>query len=202
MLKIGLTGGIGSGKTVVSDRFQELGIPVIDTDVIARELVTPGSDALNAIVKVFGTGILTTSGNLDRKRLSLIVFSDTDDRARLEAILHPQIRRQTLLRIQRMNAPYCIIVVPLLIETDFVKFVDKILVVDAPDQNRLKWIKKRSGLSAAEIRNIFAAQTDREERLAAADYVITNDGTLEELRSKVTDIHARILTACGDAEIP
>lgn len=202
MLKVGLTGGIGSGKTVVSDRFQELGIPVIDTDVIARELVTPGSDALNAIVKVFGTGILTKSGKLDRKRLSQIVFSDTDDKARLEAILHPQIRRQTLLRTQRVSAPYCIIVVPLLIETDFVKFVDKILVVDAPDHDRLKWIKKRSGLSEAEIRNIFAAQTDREERLAAADYVITNDGTLEELSSKVTDIHARILTACGDAEIP
>ncbi|MFC1680223.1 dephospho-CoA kinase [Pseudomonadota bacterium] len=199
MLRIGLTGGIGSGKTVVSDHFRELGVPVIDTDVIARDLVTPGSEALDAIVKVFGAGILNQNRELDRKRLGQIVFSDPEKKASLEEILHPRIRRETLLRIQNLNAPYCVIVVPLLIETDFVQFVDRILVVDAPDQDRIRWIKKRSGLSEAEIRNIFAAQTGCEDRLAAADYVVTNDGTLDELRSKVADLHIQILVECDDA---
>ena len=199
MLRVGLTGGIGSGKTVVSDRLQELGVPVIDTDVIARELVTPGSDALDTIIKAFGTGVLTQNGELDRKRLGKIVFSDSGKKAQLEAVLHPLIRRQTLFRIENLSAPYCVIVVPLLIETDFAKFVDRILVVDAPDHRRIGWIKQRSGLSEAEIRTIFSAQTTREDRLAAADYVITNDGTLEELRLKVAELHAHILATCEDA---
>lgn len=197
MLKVGLTGGIGSGKTIVSNQFQEMGVPVIDTDVIARELVTSGSEALDAIVEAFGADVLTPGGDLDRKRLGNIVFSDPNEKARLEAILHPEIRRETLLRIEELDGPYCIVVVPLLIETEFVKLVDKVMVVDAPDHRRLEWVKHRNGLTESDIHNIFNAQSSREDRLAAADYVISNDGTVEELQSKVTDLHVHILTECG-----
>ena len=197
MLRIGLTGGIGSGKTVVSDRFRELGVPVIDTDVIARELVTPGSEALNEIIKTFGDRILTREGKLDRKHLGKLVFADTREREKLEAILHPKILELALSRVEELDAPYCILVVPLLVETEFIEFVDKILLVDAPDNNRIKWIKGRSGLSETDIQNIMDAQTNREERLAAVDWVIDNDGTVNQLEAKVDALHKQIIWSLG-----
>ncbi len=196
MLKIGLTGGIGAGKTTVSNLFLKLGVPVIDTDVIARELVTPGSAALNEIAEAFGKKVLTRGGALDRKRLGQLVFSNDAAREKLEAILHPRIRKAALHRIEALKASYCILVVPLLVETDFIRLVDKVLVVDASDHNRIERIKARSGLSEAEARNILDAQTSRSERLSVADYVIENDGTAAELQAKVNELHRLITSAC------
>ena len=194
MLKLGLTGGIGVGKTTVSDCFQKLGVPVIDTDVIAHDLVAPGSDALMEIVAAFGDEVLTDRKELDRRRLSQIVFSDPPRRLKLETILHPKIRDVVLKQVQDLNTSYCVLVVPLLIETDFVELVDRILVVDAPDDKRIKWIRDRSDLSESEIIRIISAQTSREKRLAAADYIIENDGSISELENKVLDVHKRILS--------
>jgi dephospho-CoA kinase len=193
MLKVGLTGGIGSGKTFVSNHFKKLGVPVIDTDLVARTVVSPGSHALKTIESTFGREVLDEHGMLDRKLLGKIVFSQPGKRAELEKILHPRIRQETLLKIKSIEAPYCIVVVPLLIETGFVDIIDRVLVVDAPEQNRIGWIHERDGLSDTEIQNVFNAQASREERLTAADYIIVNDGTKEELRSRVIDLHAQLL---------
>ena len=195
MLKVGLTGGIGAGKTTVSDCFQGLGVPVIDTDLIAHELVRPGSATLQEVVEEFGRGVLTDAGELDRRRLREMVFSDPSKRSALEAILHPKIRRATLERARGLNADYCVIVVPLLVETDFTSLVDRVLVVDAPDAARIGWIKSRSGLTDSAIDNIVAAQASREARLAVADYVIVNDGTLADLENETAGIHERILAS-------
>ena len=196
MLKVGLTGGIGVGKSVVSNQFLKLGVPVIDTDVIAHELVDPGTAALAEIVDAFGEKIRTKDGELDRKRLGRIVFSNAGEKDKLEAILHPRIRKVVLEQLQELSAPYCILVVPLLIETDFIDLVDKVLVVDAPDAHRIRWIQKRNQLSEAEIRNIIDAQTSRGERFVLADYVIANDNTVDKLRTGVIALHERILSDC------
>ena len=198
MLKVGLTGGIGVGKTTVSNFFERLGVPVIDTDVIARELVGPGSPALQEIVNIFGKEILTEDDSLDRKQLGSIIFADPSMRKTLESILHPKIKEVVLKRSQELCASYCIVVVPLLFETDFVELVDQVLVIDAPDDKRFGWIEKRSGLSETDIDAIVSAQASRETRLASADYVIVNDGTIEELESKVLAIHHSILNACDE----
>ncbi len=191
MLKVGLTGGIGSGKTAVSDRFKALGVSVIDTDVIARELVAPGSDALADVVAAFGTGLLLPNNSLDRNELRRQVFADKTKRTQLERILHPRIRQEVARQLKALDAPYCVIVVPLLIETDFRQLVDRVLVVDAPDELRRIWIRERDGVDNAAIDQMFAAQTDRETRLAAADDVIHNDGTLADLQQRVLELHKR-----------
>ena len=200
MLKLGLTGGIGVGKTIVSDYFQKLGVPVIDTDVIAHDLVAPGSNALTEIVAIFGDEVLSDQKELNRKLLSQIVFSDPHQRRKLESILHPKIKEAALRQVQDLNTPYCVLVVPLLIETDFTELVDRILVIDAPDDKRIEWIKKRSGVSESDITQIIAAQTSREKRLASADYVITNDGSIAELENKVVEIHQKILLELKSSE--
>lgn len=197
MLKVGLTGGIGVGKTTVSDLFEKLGVPVIDTDVIAHEIVFPGSPAQREIVNAFGEEILTDHRKLDRKLLGKIVFSNPAKRKMLEAILHPRIKDAVLARVGELNAPYCMIVVPLLIETNFNELVDKVLVVDAPDADRIGWIERRNGISGKDIKAIMSAQTSRDVRLGAADYVIVNNGTVEELEAKVCDLHRTILASCG-----
>ena len=198
MLKVGLTGGIGVGKTIVSNQFRKLGVPVIDTDVIAHELTAPGSVVLQEIVSAFGKNILTEDGELDRKRLGGIVFSNVAEKIKLEAILHPRIKDITLDRVQELSGLYCILVVPLLIETDFITLVDKVLVVDAADSSRIGWIQQRSKLSEDEIKNIIESQTSRRERLAVADYVIENDGTVKVLEARVVELHERILSACSE----
>ena len=202
MLKVGLTGGIGVGKTIASNQFRKLGVPVIDTDVIAHELTAPGSAVLQEIVRTFGKKILTEDGELDRKRLGGIVFSNVAEKNKLEAILHPRIKDIALDRVQEFSGPYCVLVVPLLIETDFITLVDKVLVVDAPDSLRIGWIQQRSELFESEIKNIVSSQTSRRERLAVADYVIENDGTVEELEARVTELHERILSDSGSRLSP
>jgi dephospho-CoA kinase len=193
MLVVGLTGGIGSGKTAVSDRFARLGVPVIDADRLSRELVAKGQPALAEIAATFGSGVLSPGGGLDRAALGQRVFPDPAARRCLEQILHPRIRAAMQARIAALDAPYVILVIPLLLETGQTDLVDRVLVVDAtPEQQRAR-IRQRDGFSEARIEQILAAQTDRASRLAAADDVIRNDGTPADLDPAVAALHAKYL---------
>jgi dephospho-CoA kinase len=189
MLVIGLTGGIGSGKTTVANFFSTLGVPLIDADVIARELVVPGSPVLNEIVDCFGTDILDPRGDLDRLRLRQRVFTDPEQRRRLEAILHPRIRAEIAGRIGRLDAPYCIVSIPLLVETAQTDLVDRILVVDCPPELQRERVARRDGWGEDEITGVLQAQATRAQRLAAADDVIVNDRDLDALRDRVISLH-------------
>lgn len=192
-LKVGLTGGIGSGKTTVSDRFQKLGVDVIDADVIAHQVTGPGEPVLEVIAAQFGAGVIDADGALDRARLRTEVFGSPEMRRRLEAILHPVIRERMEVLARESTTGYCVLSIPLLVETHNAAKVDRVLVVDAPDDMRRLWIKARSGLNDAEIDGIFKAQATREERLAVADDVIVNDGTLASLYERVDELHQRYL---------
>lgn len=196
MLRIGLTGGIGSGKTVVSDRFRSLGVPVIDTDEIAHRLTTPKSAAVREIAREFGPNIVR-SGELDRNALREQVFNDAAARRKLEAILHPRIRKVVSKRIRTLDAPYCLIVVPLMVETGFQDLVDRVLVVEAPTEKRLRWLAARTGLSHPDIQQIFSAQASDEERAAIADDLICNDGDIARLEHRVDDLHRRYMALAG-----
>lgn len=193
MLRVGLSGGIGSGKSTVADLFARHHVPVIDTDRIARDIVRPGEPALDQIVREFGKDVLDAGGNLDRARLRTRVFNDTDARLRLEAILHPRIRATMLSELSSLQAPYCLIVVPLLIETGFRELMDRVLVVDADEARQVERTTARDGVSVEAAHKILAAQAKREERLAQADDVIINNGTLEQLAREVERLHAQYL---------
>ncbi|HMB59790.1 MAG TPA: dephospho-CoA kinase [Xanthomonadales bacterium] len=186
-----LTGGIASGKTVVSDRFARLGVPVIDTDVIARELVQPGQAALNDIVNQFGEGILDESGHLDRGRMRERVFSDAAQKQRLEAILHPAIGQQVRERINALEADYCILVVPLLVESGKYRWADRVLVVDVDEQTQVERVMARDSSTKMQAEAILKAQASRDQRLAVADDVIFNQGSLEELDQAILGLHER-----------
>ncbi len=190
MLRVGLTGGIGSGKSVVSNRFRKLGVPIIDTDVIAHDLTAPGSPVLEDIAGAFGAELVKV-GKLNRERLRRRVFSRPDERRRLEAILHPRIRAEVERRAAALKAPYCIVVVPLMVETDFQDTVDRVLVVAAPVEKRLKWLAQRDGFSSDEIQQVLSAQASDAQRAAIADDVIQNDSDIEALRRRVDELHAR-----------
>jgi len=201
MLKIGLTGGVASGKSTVAELFEALGAPLIDTDVLAREVVEPGEPGLAAVRDEFGPAVLTERGELDRRKLRSIVFADDEKRRRLESILHPLIRERLLAKLERLDAPYVIIAVPLLIETDFAKLVDRILVVDAPVEVQLARLMARDGSTRAEAQAIIDAQVDRETRLARADDIIDNSGDLASTRAQVEALHRRYLqlaTVCRE----
>ena len=188
MLVIGLTGGIGSGKTTVAAMFAALGVPVIDMDRIARQVVEPGQPALTQIIQEFGTSILDAKGQLNRRKLRELVFSATEKRQSLEAILHPLIREETKRQLAELNALYCIVVIPLLIESDQRSLFDRILVVDVPETLQLNRTMQRDGVSAAEVQKILSAQVDRNSRLAAADDVIDNAADLEHIRNRVAEL--------------
>ena len=192
-LIVGLTGGIGSGKSTVADLFQQLGIPVIDADVIAHTLVEPGQPALVEIIEAFGANTVDASGVLDRARLRKLVFSDPGQKHRLEAILHPKIRREIITLTTNIRTPYCIVVIPLLLETDQRDLVDRILVVDAGVDKQIARVTMRNGLPRHEIMAIITAQASRERRIAAADEVIDNNGSLNELNSQVRAQHEKYL---------
>ena len=195
MLRIGLTGGIGSGKSTVAELFTRRGVPVIDTDKIAHELVRAGQPALTEIVRAFGHDVIDAQGDLDRARVRKLVFDDTAARHRLEAILHPRIRATVQERVLALNTPYCVIVVPLLVETHFDALVDRVLVVDADKRQQLERTMARDGLTAQTVERIMAAQTGRSQRLARADDVIANKGNLQQLEHEVErlDAHYRTL---------
>jgi dephospho-CoA kinase len=190
-LVIGLTGGIGSGKSAAAAVFSRLGVPVIDADVIARELVAKGEPALAEIATAFGEDILDAGGGLDRAALRQRVFADPAERQRLEAILHPRIRRQIQRRISHLEAPYCVVVIPLLLETGQTDLVDRVLVIDLPEDAQIHRVAARDRLGREEILAILKAQTSRKTRLAAADDIIDNSGGPEELEVRVLRLHDR-----------
>ncbi len=198
MLVVGLTGGIGSGKTAVSDRFARYGVPIIDTDLLARELVEPGQPALMEIATVFGPDCLDDAAHLDRARLRERVFADADGRRRLEAILHPRIRALAKQRLAQLTAPYSLLVIPLLAETGMTDWIDRVLVVDAPEAERLRRVMARDRMDEEQARRILAAQASREQRLALADEVVENSGGFAALERQISILHQHYLTlACS-----
>ena len=192
-LRIGLTGGIASGKTTVASMFADLGIPVIDTDVIAREVVRPGQPALDEVREAFGDGVIAPDGTLDRAAMRAIVFGDDTARRRLEAILHPRIGEATREQADAAGGAYQVIVVPLLVESSLRDFVDRVLVVDCDEDTQIERLLSRDAESEAQARRILAAQSSRAERMAIADDVIANDGDLAGTREQVEALHRRYL---------
>ncbi|HSS65162.1 MAG TPA: dephospho-CoA kinase [Gammaproteobacteria bacterium] len=184
-LIVGLTGGIASGKSAVSRCFEQLGVPVIDADAVAREVVEPGETALEAIVKKFGREVLEETGRLDRKTLRELVFARPELRRELEKLLHPEIRRRMQEKVAELNHDYVVLVIPLLLEVEQTDLVDRVLVVDAPESLQIARAVERDRSSEKEIRDIMSAQLPREERLARADDVIENRGSLRDLSERV-----------------
>lgn len=201
-LTVALTGGIASGKTAVANAFARRGVPIVDTDVLAREVVMPGTPGLAAVIKAFGTGILGTGGALDRRRLRELVFQDPESRRELEAILHPAIREATDRRLAALHSPYAIVAIPLLAETGGRERFDRVLVVDVPRELQKSRLMTRDGDSAEQAEAILASQASREARLQLADDRIENTGTLEELDAHVARLHAKYLAAARDAADP
>jgi dephospho-CoA kinase len=197
-LVVGLTGGIGSGKTTVANGFHALGIPVIDADKLARELVEPGQSALDEIISTFGTEVITAEGRLDRNYMRQRIFADPGQKAQLEAILHPKIRERIRALLANIRTPYCIVVIPLLLETRQTDLVDRILVVDSPQKEQLKRVAERDGLSDNAIMAIISSQTDRNTRLAAADDIIVNDRGMSELTGHIQKLHRRYMGISHD----
>jgi dephospho-CoA kinase len=191
---VGLTGGIGSGKSAVADLFAELGAAIVDTDAIAHALTAPGGAAIDPIAREFGADVIAPDGALDRSRMRALVFADASARARLESILHPRIRAlaeaQTAAALD--HAPYVIQVVPLLVESgNWRGRVDRLLVIDCTQAAQVARVRSRSGLAEPMVRSIIAQQASRAERLAAADDVLVNDGALEDLVPRVGRLHRR-----------
>lgn len=193
-LIIGLTGGIGSGKTTVATFFADLGVDVVDTDAIAHELTLPQGAAISAIREAFGEKYMTDEGALDRKEIRQLVFSDNNSRRKLEAILHPLIRTEVIRRIALFCGPYGMIVVPLLLETSgYSRIVRRILVVDSTEDAQLARTVARTGLDEQVVRGIMAAQLSRAERLQQADDVIVNDFDISHLKQQVDVLHNKYL---------
>lgn len=188
MLVIGLTGGIGSGKSTVAEMFESLGVPIIDMDRIARQIVEPGQPALTQIKQAFGEKIVAASGQLNRQQLSKIIFDSAVRRHQLEAILHPLIRQETARQLAELKSPYCIVVIPLLLESEQRSLVDRVLVVDVPESLQISRTMQRDGISAAQVRKILAAQVGRDSRLNAADDVIDNSAAMEDIRHRVDEL--------------
>ncbi|MDR2113081.1 MAG: dephospho-CoA kinase [Candidatus Accumulibacter sp.] len=203
-LIVGLTGGIGSGKTTVAGLFAELGAAIVDTDAIAHELTSARGAAMPAIVGAFGGAVLREDGSLDRARMRRLCFSDPAARKSLEAILHPLIRGESVARCRRADyAPYVLLVVPLLIESGaYREHVGRILLVDCDEARQIARVMARSALSEQEVREIIAAQASRAERLAAADDVLSNTGAPGELPMGVLALHRRYLELARRANDP
>ena len=193
MLRIGLTGGVASGKSSVAAMFTDLGAAIVDTDVIAREVVLPGTAGLEEIRQLFGDGVIAADGNLDRAAMRQIVFADEDKRLALERILHPRIRVETLRQAELADGPYVIVVVPLLVESPLCDSMDRILVVDCDPDTQLERLRSRDNDDETQARRMIAAQASREQRLAIADDIIDNSGPLGATRERVNDLHAYYL---------
>jgi dephospho-CoA kinase len=191
---VGLTGGIGSGKSAAAKLFEELGAAVVDTDAIAHELTAPGGAAVAPIRAAFGDEVVAPNGAIERPAMRRKVFADAQAKGRLEAILHPMIRAEADRRSAAVRAPYVVLVVPLLVESGgYRSRVQRVTVVDCPEEVQVARVMSRSGLSAEEARAIMAAQVSREARLAVADDVIDNGGELAELRPQIEALHRRYL---------
>ena len=197
MLRIGLTGGIGSGKSTAGRLFEELGVPVIDADQVARELVRPGQPAWEAVRKAFGPSAIGPDGELDRAWLREKVFRDAQARERLERLLHPAILEAIRRATDALQAPYCVIAIPLLVEKGWCGEVDRVLVIDASPEMQVARTAARDGMAPEDVKRILAVQVSREQRLAVADDVLRNEGDLNALREQVTLLHQRYLRLAG-----
>jgi len=201
VLRIGLTGGIGSGKSTVSHIFSELGVPVIDADSIAYDLVQPGQPALKEIINLLGHEFLTNDGYLDREHLRSTAFHNNKIRKTLENILHPLVFKEIDNKIVLIKEPYCIICIPLLLETNAINRVDRILVVDLPEQLQFGRASKRDNVELSEILKIVQNQATRDERLNKADDLIHNDRDKEYLHEQVNNLHERYLAIASTDDI-
>ena len=193
---IGLTGGIGSGKTAVSDTFKSLGIDIIDADVSSRSVVKKGQPALDDIKAHFGDDILDSENSLDRAKLREIIFKNPDERIWLEKLLHPKIAQHIKDQLENSESPYCVLVSPSLLETEQKSYCSFVLVVDVPEESQIARTAKRDGVSEEQVKNIISAQIDREKRLEQADEIIINDGSMEDLKEKVMVLHSKYLSQC------
>jgi dephospho-CoA kinase len=193
-LRIGLTGGIASGKSTVAQRFTELGVPVIDADEAARAVVAPGKPGLAEVVRRFGSSVVAANGELDRRTLRDLIFKDPAARRDLEAILHPLIRAEMELSAERAVGPYIVMAIPLLVEGGSRDRVDRVLVVDVDEAMQLERVMARDGCTLEQARAIVASQASRSARLTAADDVLLNTGTVTDLRQAVDRLHGRYLS--------
>lgn len=190
MYVVGITGGIGSGKTTVSNLFAELGVTVIDADIVAREVVEPGQPAMQQIAKEYGDAVVLPDGHLNRAAMREIVFADPSKRARLEEITHPAIRARMMEQLTTATSDYAIMVLPLLVDTGHWEMIDRVLVVDVDEHTQLERVMNRDHLPEHQVNAILDAQVSREERLAAADDIILNSHDIDHLQKEVAHLHA------------
>ena len=191
---VGLTGGIGSGKSAAADAFAQQGAGVVDTDAIAHELTAPNGPAIAEVGRIFGPEFISASNAMDRKKMRELVFRDPTQKKRLEDLLHPMIRAESTRRIKASTAPYVVHVVPLLIESpDYRQRVQRVLVVDCPESLQAERVRARSGLAAEQVAAIIKSQVSREKRLAASDDVIDNSGSIDALQQQVKKLHEKYL---------
>ncbi len=194
---IGLTGGIGSGKTAVSNLLGELGAGIIDTDLISHQITAPGGKAIPLIAKAFGADFIDAQGALIRYKMRSLVFEDPSARKVLEQITHPLIQEETskqAFELAKSGVPYLVFVVPLLIESgSWVKLIDYLVVVDCPEETQIERVMHRNNMTRSDVENVLKAQTSRNARLAAANAVIENQGSLDELKSEVLNLHQQLL---------
>lgn len=202
MLRIALTGGIASGKSTVAERFRELGVPVIDTDRLARDAVEPGSPALDRLVSRCGSGILHDDGSLNRGALRKRIFRDKKLRREVEAMLHPEIFRRLDAEISSTTGPYVVIEIPLLAETGSAEKFDRVLVVDCPESVQIARLMERDGMGNAAAKRILSAQAPREQRLSLADDIIENTGSKQNLITSVDSLHEKYLEFASQREKP
>ena len=193
MLIIGLTGGIGSGKSVASDKFKSLGITIVDADVASRTVVEPGKPALKEIEDHFGSGIITAEGKLDRNNLREIIATDPEERKWLESVLHPKIGEQITKEISESTSVYTLFVAPLLLETNSQEMCSRVVVVDVPKDVQIQRTAKRDKVSSNQVEQMVAAQMKREKRLEKADDVLLNNGTIEDLEKQVEELHKKYI---------
>lgn len=200
MFVVGLTGGIGSGKSTVTRYFSSLGINIIDADVIARDVVSVGSQALTEIANHFGPDVLLADGNLDRNKVRDIIFSDPQAKKWLESLLHPKIRKKILDEIELSHSIYTIVSAPLLIETGLDQIVDRVLVVDIPETIQIERTALRDKISNKQVETIILSQVNRETRLQRADDIIDNSGSIEETKAQVEKLHNIYLTFASNKQ--
>ena len=194
---VGLTGGIGSGKTTVANLFAAEGITLVDADIVAREVVAPGSKGLEAIVTHFGADILTAEGELDRAKLRQRIFSHPEEREWINQLLHPMIRQEMLAQVEKATSAYVIMVVPLLFENGLDRLVNRTLVVDISPELQINRTVKRDNVDASQVNNIISSQCSRSEKLARADDIIDNQGEISTLKREVLALHQRYLQLSG-----
>ncbi len=194
MLVVGLTGGIGSGKSTVAKLFADLGVPIIDADVVSHDITQPNMPAFVSIVKHFGQAIVSDDGTLDRAKLRQIIFSDPKQRLWLEHLLHPLIRETMKEQINQLSSAYCIAVIPLLLEVEFYSFINRILVIDAPEHQQIERVVARDKGSKTDIEAILKTQASRKDRKVRAHDLIINDGKIADLIPQVQELHEKYLS--------